>query len=121
MIALIRASLDRGNAGMVGLGKNIWNNVEIHDRKYFLNFRNSNNNGSILRTVGDLYNLLFDAVLSPSANPGHGREGYYFGANEEHTFYQLGEAISEAMLKLDKGSGGAPTSFTKEEFDKNPM
>ncbi|KAE9407773.1 NAD(P)-binding protein [Gymnopus androsaceus JB14] len=102
MIALIRASLDRGNAGMVGLGKNIWHNVEIHD-------------------LADLYNLLFDAVLSPSANPGHGREGYYFGANEEHTFYQLGEAISEAMLKLDKGSGGAPTSFTKEEFDKNPI
>jgi len=97
--ALIRASLDRGQAGMVGLGKNIWPNVEIHD-------------------LGDLYNLLFDAVLSSSANPGHGREGYYFCANEEHTLYQVGEAISEVMLKMNKGKGGAPTTFTKEEIDK---
>ncbi|KAE9407776.1 NAD(P)-binding protein [Gymnopus androsaceus JB14] len=100
--ALIRASLDRGNAGMVGHGKYIWNNVEIHD-------------------LGDLYNLLFDAVLSPSANPGHGREGYYFGANEEHTMYQVGEAISEVMLNMNKGNGGAPTSFTKEEIEKYPI
>ncbi|KAE9407775.1 hypothetical protein BT96DRAFT_809263, partial [Gymnopus androsaceus JB14] len=97
--ALIRASLDRRNAGMVGLGKNIWPNVEIHD-------------------LGDLYNFLFDAVLSSSPTPGHGREGYYFGANEEHTMYQVGEAISEVMLKMNKGDGGVPTSFTKEETDK---
>ncbi|KAE9407772.1 NAD(P)-binding protein [Gymnopus androsaceus JB14] len=88
--ALIRASLDRGQAGMVGLGKNIWPNVEIHD-------------------LGDLYNLLFDAVLSSSANPGHGREAH---------LYQVGEAISEVMLKMNKGKGGAPTTFTKEEIDK---
>jgi nucleoside-diphosphate-sugar epimerase len=97
--ALIRASLDRGHAGMVGLGKNIWPNVAIDD-------------------LGDLYNLLFDAVLSPTANPGHGREGFYFCANEEHRLLQIGEAISDAMLKLNRGKGGAPTTFTKEEIDK---
>jgi len=97
--ALIRGSLDRGHAGMVGLGKNIWPNVEIHD-------------------LADLYNLLLDAVLSSSADLGHGREGYYFGANQEHTLYQLGEAISEALHKLNKGKGGPPTTFTKEEIDK---
>ncbi|KAE9408812.1 NAD(P)-binding protein [Gymnopus androsaceus JB14] len=96
---LIRTSLDRGHAGMVGLGKNIWPNVEIRD-------------------VADLYNFLFDATLSPSANLGHGREGFYFCTNEEHTLYQVGEAISEAMLKMNKGKGGAPTKFTKDEIDK---
>jgi hypothetical protein len=32
--ALISASLDRGQAGMVGEGKNLWPNVEIHERAY---------------------------------------------------------------------------------------
>lgn len=31
---LIRASLDRKQGGMVGLGKNIWPNVHIDDRKH---------------------------------------------------------------------------------------
>ncbi|KAE9407777.1 hypothetical protein BT96DRAFT_971153 [Gymnopus androsaceus JB14] len=76
---------DRGQAGIIGLGKNIWNNVEIHD-------------------LADFYNFLFDAVL--------------FCANEEHTWYQIGEAVSEVMLKINKGKGGAPTTFTEEELDK---
>lgn len=28
---LVKAALDRGRAGMVGEGKNIWHNVEIHE------------------------------------------------------------------------------------------
>ncbi|GAW05240.1 NAD(P)-binding protein [Lentinula edodes] len=100
--ALIRASLDRGHAGMVGLGKNIWPNVEIHE-------------------LGDLYNHLFDAVVVSSSlpsTPGHGREGYYFGANEEHTLYQVGKSISDVMLKMHKSNGGEPTTFTQEEINK---
>jgi hypothetical protein len=31
---LIAASLDRGQGGMIGMGKNIWPNVEVHERKY---------------------------------------------------------------------------------------
>jgi hypothetical protein len=30
--SLISAALDRGRAGMVGEGKNLWPNVEIHER-----------------------------------------------------------------------------------------
>ena len=33
--ALIRASLDRGQAGMVGQGKNLWPNVEIGEGEHF--------------------------------------------------------------------------------------
>ncbi|KAJ3734206.1 NAD(P)-binding protein [Lentinula guzmanii] len=97
--ALIRASLDRGHAGMVGLGKNIWHNVEVHE-------------------LSDLYSILFDAVLSPLPNLGHGREGYFFGANEEHTLYQVGKSISDVMFKMSKSKGGEPSTFTKEEVDK---
>ena len=31
----IKASLDRGQGGVVGEGKNIWANVEIHEREFF--------------------------------------------------------------------------------------
>jgi hypothetical protein len=30
----IKASLDRGQGGMIGEGKNIWPNVEIHEREF---------------------------------------------------------------------------------------
>jgi hypothetical protein len=33
---LVRASIDRGNGGMVGEGKNIWPNVEVHEREWYL-------------------------------------------------------------------------------------
>lgn len=66
--------------------------------------------------VTDLYSILFDAVRS-SNKPGQGREGYYFGANEEHTLYQVGQGISDTLYKLEKGKG-EPTTFTKEEIDK---
>lgn len=32
--AIIRASLDRKQGGMVGLGKNMWPNVNIEERAY---------------------------------------------------------------------------------------
>jgi hypothetical protein len=35
--ALIKASLTRGQAGMVGEGKNIWPNVHIGESKYLFN------------------------------------------------------------------------------------
>lgn len=119
---------------MVGLGKNIWPNVEIHERKWnptinqFASGRVSIfSNLHMLNcvfpwiTVGDLYNHLFDAVVVSSSlpsTPGHGREGYYFGANEEHTLYQVGKSISDVMLKMHKSNGGEPTTFTQEEINK---
>lgn len=32
--ALIAASLDHGQAVMIGQGKNFWPNIEVHERKY---------------------------------------------------------------------------------------
>ncbi|EEB92550.1 hypothetical protein MPER_08922, partial [Moniliophthora perniciosa FA553] len=42
--AIIKASIDRKRAGMVGAGKNLWPNVDIHE-------------------LADLYSLLYDAIL----------------------------------------------------------
>ncbi|THU98280.1 NAD-binding protein [Dendrothele bispora CBS 962.96] len=99
--SLVRASLDRGRGGMVGKGANIWHNVDVHE-------------------LADLYNLLLDAVLSPTAstNLGHGREGFYFGANEEHKLYDVAKAIAENLVAEGKAKESDPTTFTKEEIVK---
>ncbi|KZP31671.1 NAD(P)-binding protein [Athelia psychrophila] len=99
--SLVRASLDRKQGGMVGEGKNLWPNVHIDD-------------------VADLYIVLFDLVTSPSAATavGHGREGFYFGENGEHSLYQIGQAICQSLVQLDHVSSDTPTAFSKEELDK---
>ncbi|KAJ7104365.1 NAD-binding protein [Mycena belliarum] len=95
---LINAALDRGQAGMVGEGKNLWPNVEVHE-------------------LADLYIKLYDSIVADDAT-GHGRNGYYFGASGEHSLYDVGKAIGEAMVTLEKSSSPEPTTFTQEDLDK---
>ncbi|KAG6915857.1 hypothetical protein DXG01_009564 [Tephrocybe rancida] len=82
--ALIDASLDRGQGGMV---------------------------------VADLYTVLYNSIKTNSAT-GHGREGFYFGENGEHTLYDIGKAVSEALVELGKSKSPEPTPFSKDEIDK---
>ncbi|KAJ7452814.1 NAD(P)-binding protein [Mycena latifolia] len=93
-----RASLDRGQSGMVGEGKNIWSNVEINE-------------------LADLYVKLYDAIVADEAT-GHGRNGYYFGANEEHSLYDVAKGIGAALVALGKSTSPEPTTFTQAELDK---
>ncbi|KAF8994645.1 hypothetical protein BDQ17DRAFT_1331013 [Cyathus striatus] len=96
--ALIHASITRGQGGMVGEGKNIWPNVDIDEMSSF-------------------YITLLDAILSDK-DVGHGREGFFFGENGEHTLYQVGEAIAKVLFEIGIGKNLQPTTFTKEETDK---
>ncbi|KAJ7275729.1 NAD-binding protein [Mycena rebaudengoi] len=96
--ALIKAALDRGRAGMVGEGKNLWPNVEIHE-------------------LADLYVALYDAIVG-DADTGHGRNGYYFGESGEHSLYDVGKAIGDALVSHGIGDNPEPTSFTQPELDK---
>ncbi|KAJ7452847.1 NAD(P)-binding protein, partial [Mycena latifolia] len=95
---LMKASLDRGRSGMVGEGKSVWPNVEINE-------------------VADLYVKLYDAIVADEAT-GHGRNGYYFAANEEHSLYDLTQAIGAALVALGKSTSPEPTTFTQAELDK---
>jgi len=96
----IRASLYRGRGGMVGEGKNIWPDVNIEE-------------------MADLYVVLFNAIQAGN-NPacGHGREGFYFGENGEHTLYEVAKAIAVALVQLGLSVDPEPSPFTKEEIDK---
>ncbi|KAF5336566.1 hypothetical protein D9611_006508 [Ephemerocybe angulata] len=95
---LIRAAIDRGRGGMVGPGKNIWPNVHITE-------------------IADVYMTVLNAILH-NKNPGHGREGLYFGENGEYTMYQLAKRISEVLVELGLGKDSEPSPFTTEEIDK---
>jgi nucleoside-diphosphate-sugar epimerase len=97
---LIKASLARGQAGVVGEGKNIWPNVHIDE-------------------IADLYMILYSSIVENPAT-GHGRAGFYFGENDEHTLYEVSKAISGAMLALGKGKTLEPTPFTEEEYKRDP-
>ncbi|KAF8687635.1 hypothetical protein AX14_003644 [Amanita brunnescens Koide BX004] len=96
--ALIHASLDRGRAGMVGEGRNIWHNVRIDE-------------------ISALYAILYDTIASNPA-AAHGREGIYIGENGQHTLYDVAKAMQEAMIELSLSEESEPSSFTKEEVRK---
>ncbi|KAF8348842.1 NAD(P)-binding protein [Amanita rubescens] len=96
--AIVQASLDRGRAGMVGKGKNIWHNVDIDE-------------------ISELYTTLYDAITSNPA-AAHGREGIYIGENGQHTLYDVAKAVQEAMIKMGLSKETEPNSFTREEVEK---
>lgn len=72
---------------------------------------------NIYYSVADLYIVLYDSII---ANPaiGHGREGIYFGVNGEHSLYELGKAVGEALVAIGKSDNPEPTTFSKEEADR---
>ena len=62
--------------------------------------------------------LLVDRLLQDPDDVPHGREGFYFGENGEHTFYELSRAIGEGLVAIGKSSDAEPSTFSKEEIDK---
>ncbi|EMD33971.1 hypothetical protein CERSUDRAFT_67591 [Gelatoporia subvermispora B] len=96
---LIKASLARKRAGIVGAGKAVWADVHVDD-------------------VADLYIVLYDAIATDPDAVGHGREGYYFAENGEHTWMDLGKAIGRALVEVGVSESDEPTTFEREELIK---
>lgn len=71
----------------------------------------------LFHSVADLFIVVLNYALTDPSN-GHGREGFYFGANGEHSYYELTKAISKALVELGRGNSEEPTPFTEEEIDK---
>lgn len=93
------AAFDRGHVGMFGKGLLIWPSVHIDD-------------------AANLYLILFDAVLANPEKVGHGREGYFFVENGEHTWYDLSKAIGGPFVKAGLSKDSEPTTLTDEELIK---
>lgn len=68
--------------------------------------------------VADLYIVLFDSIRKNPKGTGHGREGFYFGENGEHSLYEVGKALGQALVDLGRATEAEPTTFTKEEIGK---
>ncbi|KAF7334916.1 hypothetical protein MVEN_02241300 [Mycena venus] len=95
---LVKAALDRGQAGMVGEGKNIWHNVEIHE-------------------LADLYITVYDKIVA-DPDTGHGRNGFYFGESGKHLLYAVSKEIGTALVALKKSDSAEPTMFTQADLNK---
>ena len=93
---LIRAGLDRGQGGVVGLGKNRWPNVHIDDQ-------------------ADLYIAVFNSARRDPEGTPHGREGIYYAEAGEHVLLDVCKRIAEILYSLGKAESPVPTPFSREE------
>ena len=62
--------------------------------------------------------VVFNSIRSDPDKIGHGREGFYFGENGEHTFYDVVKIIAESLVALGKITNPEPLSFTDEEIQR---
>lgn len=67
--------------------------------------------------MADLYVNLYDAIQT-HPETGHGRDGLYFGASDEHLLYDVSRAIAEALVEIGRGESAEPTTFSAEEVGK---
>ncbi|KAI0058646.1 NAD-P-binding protein [Artomyces pyxidatus] len=91
----IKASIDRGQGGMVGEGKNVWPHVHINEQ-------------------ADMFRIVLEAALTDVNTP-HGREGFYFGENGEYRLYDVAKTYTQVLYDLGKSKTPEPTTFTEEE------
>lgn len=116
----VKVNLDRGQAGTIGKGENLWPNVDI-DEGMALAFQRCG--PTKLSTVAELYIILFDLVLKGQDSDNipkefeHGRSGFYFGENGEHKLADVFKAAAVAMHGIGIGSA-EPTTLTEEELAK---
>ncbi|KAI0091003.1 NAD-P-binding protein [Irpex rosettiformis] len=96
---LIQASIARGQAGIVGKGQALWPCVNVEEQ-------------------GDLFIILYDAIISSPGAVGHGRDGFYFGESGEFLWYDLATSIGKALVKRGISKSDEPASFTDEELAK---
>ncbi|KAJ7627859.1 hypothetical protein DFH06DRAFT_1208945 [Mycena polygramma] len=94
---LIGVSLARGQGGMVGNGKNVWNSVEIDE-------------------LAELFIILYDATVA-DPDLAHGHQGLYFAeSGEAYELSDVYKIVARILFNNGKGKSAEPTSFTTEEM-----
>ncbi|KAF8896249.1 hypothetical protein BD779DRAFT_1494828 [Infundibulicybe gibba] len=48
----------------------------------------------------------------------HGREGFYFAENGEHTMYDIAKTIAQVLCDMGRGESPEPTTFTEKEIKR---
>ncbi|KAF8199311.1 NAD(P)-binding protein [Mycena galopus ATCC 62051] len=95
---LVPASVARGQGGMVGEGRNVWNNVKVDE-------------------LADLYILLYNTIMM-NDETAHGRAGLFFAENGAHELSEMSAVIARTLFEHGKGESPIPTSFTAEEVER---
>jgi len=93
---LLSPSLARSQGGMVGEGRNAWNNVEVNE-------------------LADLYMILYDAIMAKEETA-HGGLGLYFAENGAYELREISAVIARVLFEHGKGASPMPMSFTAEEI-----
>ncbi len=62
--------------------------------------------------------IIFDAATKRPSETPHGREGFFFAENGEHTWYSISKEISRVLVQMGIGYSDEPTTFTKGELIK---
>ncbi|GAA5978384.1 hypothetical protein JCM10908_004335 [Rhodotorula pacifica] len=98
MPALIRASIKRRRAGLVGEYRNTWPLVHTDD-------------------LTDLYELVLHAALS-GKDCGNGRNGYYVAANGQYVCREAAEEVGRALRRLGLADTAEPSRFSADELQE---
>lgn len=117
---MIGLGVKRGAMFHVGKGENVYNNVNIQDRKHTHQYMRSIESDDTRLTVADLYYLLIDAIFQ-GAPVGHGRDGHYMGENGTHTLQEISKAIAVPLHKAGALQSDEPTPLTAEEIKASPL
>ncbi|KAA1473464.1 NAD(P)-binding protein [Dentipellis sp. KUC8613] len=97
---LIKSSLDRGHAGVIGEGRNIWPHSHVDD-------------------VAQMFITVFDAVLgSKGQSVAHGREGFYYVENGEYELMDVSKEVAKVFYDLGIQKTPDIKPFTEEEKAK---
>lgn len=95
---LIRTYVKLGQAGNIGKGLNIWNNVHVED-------------------LADFYILLLENIFEGKADVR--KDGWYFAENGQHTLSDLTKKIAEILLKKKLIKTATVRELTDDEINKH--
>ncbi|KAJ7581529.1 hypothetical protein C8J56DRAFT_1102765 [Mycena floridula] len=106
---LFSFAFERGEAGVLGEGKNQW----AHDS--FL--RPTSFNPSL---VSNLVALVYDCAIERPSETGHGREGFYFAENGAMSLDDINQVIQQVLIKTGQAKPGSkvPTTLSQDEISK---
>ncbi|KAF7300385.1 NmrA domain-containing protein [Mycena chlorophos] len=99
---MVPPAIDRRQGGIIGEGKNVWGNVEVHE-------------------LADLFLLIYTTVTDPALSPqaGHGQAGLYFAENGSNQLRQVSEAISQTLFEAGHAANAETTTFGAEELKES--
>lgn len=68
-------------------------------------------------SVAQLYCTIVERALAGD-DIGHGREGFYFGENGEHTMLDIAQTMGADLAGMGLADTADPSTFNKTELDK---